>query len=303
MSTDVVTAGELEQDWRAFRTGREEGLRRPHDWLSVVGLEWVTAAAPSVAGGLPGRWWVRDGVLHVAADVTDGLDLLGEPGEDGGTPPSSPLDGEITLEVAEAGARAFAVVGEVRIEVLRRGGYYALRLRDPQAPARTGFAGVPAWEFDADWRLPVVLEPYDEPRTVVVDSAAPGLTQRASAVGEVVIVHGGVEHRLVATGRHGAWSLAFRDTTSGVTSSAWRTVGVEGDPTSGRGVVDLNRAVSYPYAFSDFGTCPAPVAGNVLPFAVTAGEKAPAGRTGVPPVSGGPAALPGPQLQGGAVAD
>ena len=80
-------------------------------------------------------------------------------------------------------------------------------------------------------------------------------------------------------------------------------MGVEGDPASGVGVLDLNRAVSYPYAFSDFGTCPAPVDGNVLPFPVAAGEKAPAGRSGVPPTAGGPTALPGPPPLGGSVPD
>jgi len=289
---------DLAHEWSEFRREREDALRRPYDWLSVVGLEWVVGGSPTAVDDLPGRWWVSDGVLHVAATAAEGLVLLDADGA-----AADPLDGEVTREVDEAGATAFALVGDLRIEVLRRGGYYALRLRDPQAPARTGFQGVPTWEFDGAWRVPVALEPYDEPRTVVVGAAAPGLTQRASAVGEVVLVRDGVEHRLVATGRGDAWSVSFRDATSGVTSSAWRTVGVEGDVASGAGVLDLNRAVSYPYAFSDFGTCPAPIDGNVLPFEVTAGERAPAGRTGVPPTAGGPTALPGPQLLGGSVPD
>ncbi|TGO06742.1 DUF1684 domain-containing protein [Serinibacter arcticus] len=292
------TTEDLAGEWREFRREREDALRRPYDWLSVVGLAWVVADVPTAVADLPGRWWVSGGVLHVAAAAAEGLVLL-----DGDGGATDALDGEVTREVAEAGATAFALVGDLRIEVLRRGGYYALRLRDPQAPARTGFAGVPTWAFDDAWRVPVRLEPYDEPRTVVVDAAAPGLTQRATAVGEVVLVRDGVEHRLVATGRRHAWSVSFRDATSGVTSSAWRTVGIDGDPASGTGVLDLNRAVSYPYAFSDHGTCPAPIDGNALPFDVTAGEKAPAGRTGVPPIAGGSTALPGPQLLGGSVPD
>ena len=50
-----------------------------------------------------------------------------------------------------------------------------------------------------------------------------------------------------------------------------------GDAAPGDATVrlDLNRAVNLPYAFSDFGTCPAPVEGNHVPFAVTAGERRP----------------------------
>ncbi|ROR96532.1 hypothetical protein EDD28_1117 [Salana multivorans] len=298
---------ELAAAWREFRAARETALARPHDWLSVAGLEWV-GEEPARLGRVPGTWWEVDGVLHMRAASEDGLRLLGSgsgsgPG-DGPSDDSVLLDGELTLVVEEGGAQPFALFGDrVRVDVLRRGGYYGLRLRDPAAPALRDFTGVPTWDYDPDWRLPVRLEPYPAPRVVVVGSAAPGLTQRASAVGEVVLVLRGVEHRLVATGRHGSWSVSFSDATSGTESAAWRAVAVEGDPDTGHGVLDLNRAVNYPYAFSDYGTCPAPVPGNALPIPVTAGERAPSGRTGVPPASGGPAALPGPQLLGGAVPD
>jgi hypothetical protein len=43
----------------------------------------------------------------------------------------------------------------------------------------------------------------------------------------------------------------------------------------GRVEIDFNRAINFPYAFTDYGTCPAPPAGNTLPVAVTAGELAP----------------------------
>jgi uncharacterized protein (DUF1684 family) len=45
-------------------------------------------------------------------------------------------------------------------------------------------------------------------------------------------------------------------------------------------VVDFNRTVNLPFSFTEFGTCPAPVAGNDLPVAVTAGELAPIRVTG-----------------------
>jgi uncharacterized protein (DUF1684 family) len=40
-------------------------------------------------------------------------------------------------------------------------------------------------------------------------------------------------------------------------------------------VLDFNRAVNLPCAFTDFATCPLPPAGNHLPFEVTAGELIP----------------------------
>lgn len=294
----TTTDLDLEQ-WQTWRAERDAGLAAPYDWLAVIGYHWITGAtepSATVVPGVPGRWWVADGVLHVSAAAADRLYPIGS---------SEPLDGVAATEVAEAGSTRFATIGAplsetddgpVLIEVVRRGGYYALRLRDPQAPARRDFDGVPTFAYDPSWVLTVALHPYDEPREVRVGAAAPGLEQLATAVGEVTFERDGREHRLVAIGRGDAWYLSFSDATSGVLSSAWRIVPVAGDPADGVGTVDLNRATNFPYVFSDFGTCPRPVAGNHLDLEVTAGEKAPTGRTGVPPTEGGPTALPGKQL-------
>jgi uncharacterized protein (DUF1684 family) len=45
-------------------------------------------------------------------------------------------------------------------------------------------------------------------------------------------------------------------------------------------VIDFNRAINLPFAFTEFGTCPAPVPANRVPIAVTAGELAPVRVTG-----------------------
>lgn len=289
----------FEEGWRQWRTERDAGLAAPYDWLAVVGFHWVTASSVAEAEAVPdvpGRWWVADGVLHLQAEPGDALHAV----ESGAV-----LDGVHRVEVPEAGAERFVTIGgplreeddgPVLVEVLRRGGYYALRLRDPRAAARRAFDGVPTFEPDPSWVIDVTLHPYPAPRQVRVGAAAPGLEQVATAVGEVTFERDGRSHRLVAIGRGDLWYLSFSDATSGVLTSAWRIVPVDGDPSRGHGVVDLNRATNYPYVFSDFGTCPRPVAGNHLDLEVTAGEKAPSGRTGVPPVVGGPTALPGEQL-------
>ena len=38
-------------------------------------------------------------------------------------------------------------------------------------------------------------------------------------------------------------------------------------------LIDFNRTINLPFAFTPYGTCPAPVAGNRLGLPVTAGEK------------------------------
>ncbi|KLN35913.1 hypothetical protein FB00_02630 [Cellulosimicrobium funkei] len=269
--------------WAAWHAEREEGLRPPHGWLSLVAYHWLPAE-PAALPGVPGLWWAdADGAHHRAGEggavrattgdsvgtvaVTEGGSSVAGTFLPGGRDAGDPADGGETREVA--------------VEVVRRTGRYAVRLRDPLAPARTGFDGVPTFAYDPAWVVDAAVRWYDAPRPVVVGAARPGLVHHVSTVGEVdlVVERDGVSHRatLVLTGKAGgAVTLLFSDEADGV--APWRVLWVDADVapgTEGRVRLDLNRVINLPYAFSDFGTCPAPVEGNHVPFAVTAGERAP----------------------------
>lgn len=283
---DEASTQQARAAWQAWHKQREADLQRPHDWLSVSDLHWVTGSGQQLPG-VPGRWSATGQHLQAAFEPGDEVRLL-----DDDTPAAEAATGTVTIEVGEAGSSRFALAGQVLIEVIRRGGFYALRLRDPQAPTRTAFAGVPVFDYDPAWVLSARLEAFDEPRSERVGSAAPGLHQVATTVGTVTLPIAGRDQSLTATELGDRWFVSFSDATSGEQTSAWRLVPVH-ITGPGAGAVDFNRAVNMPYAFTDFGTCPAPVAGNHLHAAVRAGERTPRGRTGVPPVSGGPTALPG----------
>ncbi|MBK5248961.1 MAG: DUF1684 domain-containing protein [Actinomycetales bacterium] len=272
-------------EWETWHAGREEQLRQPHDWLSVSGYLWLPRSAAALPG-LPGRWWADDDGAHVRAPASEGARLIdpdGAPGEVLDGEAGEVLDGEAGVSVGEAGSSRFLLTADdVLVEVVVRGGFYAVRLRDPRTETRSASDGVPTYDYDPSWVVDVTTEVYDEPRPTRVGTAAPGLVQVANAVGEVSFERDGATHRLVAVGHGPSWAVLFSDRTSGVTSSAWRIVVVTGEAATGRAVLDLNRAVNMPYAFTDYGTCPRPVDGNRIDLSVTAGERAPAGRSGVP---------------------
>jgi uncharacterized protein (DUF1684 family) len=89
--------------------------------------------------------------------------------------------------------------------------------------------------------------------------------------------HEGTEHTLTAfNGRSGGLSILFTDATSGVTTyPANRSLAVADPAADGTVLLDFNRAVNLPCAFTDFATCPLPPEGNNLPFPVEAGELLP----------------------------
>ncbi|MEV4410495.1 DUF1684 domain-containing protein [Catellatospora sp. NPDC049609] len=262
MAVDPQT---LVHEWESWHAEREARLRDPHGWLSLTALHWL-GDEPAKFEDAPGLWSVHaDGVL-LCAGAGDGLSHGAEP-----------VEGELVLSPVEGGAGIVLSHGERLLEVIQRGGSYALRVRDPQAPTRTGFAGVPAFAPDARWVLAATFEAYERPRRVTVGAVVPGLVHEQTARGVLRFALDGAVHELTAMDAgDGGLSVLFRDATSGVsTHGGARSVSVPEPADDGTVVIDFNRAVNLPCAFTDYGTCPVPPAENVLPIAVEAGERRP----------------------------
>ncbi|GAA1490163.1 DUF1684 domain-containing protein [Brachybacterium sacelli] len=234
-----------ETAWQEFRHRREEALAARHGVLAQVALHWIEPAkVERSVEGLPGQYRLEGGRLGVSGG-TEELEVLDGSRED--------------LRLARFG-------DDVQVEVIHRGGRTGLRLMNPAAPRRTGFTGVPTYPYDpaavleGTWRR--------EPTTVTVGSALAWLEQELPSPGIATLEtpSGPVEMTLT-----GDSSLLFTDGTSETDSADWRQVTAELDGSRIR--VDLNRALNFPSAFSLWGTCPRPPAGNHLPFAVRAGER------------------------------
>jgi len=74
----------------------------------------------------------------------------------------------------------------------------------------------------------------------------------------------------------GSLPALFTDATSGVTTyPANRSLLLAAPASDGTVVLDFNRAVNLPCAYTDLATCPLPPAENRLPVAMQAGEKIP----------------------------
>jgi len=268
------------QRWRTdllrWRTGREAGLRQPHGWLTLIGLHALTATPRSIPG-VPGLWWTDGDVALVRTDDADGVTDPQTRDALVGTWQRTVGEG-LSTHVAAFVPAGRADEDRVVVELIRRTGRLHLRVRDPLAAARTEFASVPTHPDDPSWVLDVPVRWYDEPVEVTVGAAQHGLVHHVRLVGEIDVERDGVRHTLRLSGGHAPGSAAVLFSDEAEDLAPWRLVSID-DADRGAGTlrVDLNRTVNLPYAFSDFGTCPAPVEGNHLPFAVTAGERDPRG--------------------------
>jgi uncharacterized protein (DUF1684 family) len=259
-STDLV------ESWTIWHTERERVLREPHGWLSLTGLHWLTTTAASYPG-LPGSWRITaDHGVEITATAADGLEVDG-----------IPIVRATRVEPKDGQPGVLVAAGERRVEVIRRTDSYALRVRDPRAITRTAFSNVPTYPVQSRWVVNGRFEPYPVPSPITVDAVVEGLHHYFTAVGEVHFAIGGQEQRLIALpGKAGGLSLHFRDVTSGQGTYGGGRILVTDDPAAdGTVIVDLNRTVNLPCAFTAFATCPLPPAGNTVSVPVEAGERSP----------------------------
>lgn len=256
--------------WRAWRATRAAELRRPHGWLSLSGFAWLTPVESQVPG-LPGRWSADEDSIMLAAATVDGLAPVDDrPGR------SSVLNGRTSFPVPDGASVTAVRHGERHIELLRRAGRPAVRIRDPHAISRTAFRNVPTYDWGERWVVAARFVPAPEPQAEVVLTARPDLLTTAVTHGRVDFLLHGRPLSLVATvGSDGGLTVAFRDPTNEATTAPWRVLTTAAPDGQRHVVLDFNRAVNPPFAFTPYGTCPAPVAANRLPVAVTAGEQAP----------------------------
>lgn len=253
--------------WREWRATRAAELRRPHGWLSLTAFAWLSST-PVEVPGLPGRWSADDQAVTLTVRSADGL----RPAEDS----TGVLTGSVRFPVAEGESVLAVGHGDRRVELLRRAGRPALRVRDPHAATRTGFAGVPTHDWDGRWVVSARYVPAPEPVAEVVLTARPDLLTTAVTHGWLdFTVDGHPQSLAAAVAADGTLTVAFRDPTNEATTAPWRAVSTTAPDENRVVVVDFNRAVNLPFAVTPFGTCPAPVAANRITVPVTAGEKAP----------------------------
>lgn len=271
---DAALAEETEQ-WHADRLER---LTAGDGWLSLVGLEWLDEGPNRVGGdpdgevvyaGFPADHiatvFVRDGSVRIEpAPLPAGLSLEGVP--EGGT-----------LIKDTDGPPTVVSIGGIRFHVIERDGRLALRIKDANAPTRTGFAGIERYPVDPSWRITARFEPPSEPATIEMKTVIEGVDAESEIFGWAVFEQGGHAARAVLfpAGNGGAY-LRFGDATNhapGGTYPIGRYLSVPAPADDGTVVLDFNRSYNPPCAFTRFATCTLPPEPNDFPFPVDAGER------------------------------
>jgi uncharacterized protein (DUF1684 family) len=122
--------------WRARRVAR---LTSETGWLSLVDLLWLEEGGNATEAG------VFD-VRGRSATFCPGPGLAV-------TLDGRPVTGPIPVASDAAPEPTRLELGTRQFQLLRRGGHFALRVRDTENPARKRFRGIQTFPVDPAWRL------------------------------------------------------------------------------------------------------------------------------------------------------
>lgn len=260
---------EIEQ----WRRGREEMLKAEDGWLSVAGL-----------------FWLKEGTNTLGADAGNTIQLPkgSAPGQagviefhNGNTTFRAAAGVEVTvngkpavvaaLNPDTAGASDVLRVRDLTMFVIQRGSRFGIRLKDKNSEARKTFRGLKFFPVREEYRVKAKFVPYNPPRKIAVPNILGDVEEEASP-GYAVFTLNGHQYQLEPLEEGDTLFFIFKDQTAGKeTYPAGRFLYTD-KPQGGEVILDFNRAVNPPCAFTAFATCPLPPQQNQLPLRIEAGE-------------------------------
>jgi len=274
----MATGPEYVAELAAWHAERIERLTGPSGWLTVVGLFWIEEGESTIGtdSGCDVVLPESAGFPRVAVLTLKGQALTIRP--EAKVPVllnDEPLTGETGIASDADGPADLLIVGDITFYVLERGSSYAVRVKDPASAERLAFHGVDRFPVRESYRVVADLVPYDPPRQKQVPTVI-GTSTSFQVPGQLRFTLRGQECTLepvLADEDAALLFIIFADATNGEqTYGAGRFLYAERER-DGKVVLDFNRAVNPPCAFTRFATCPLPPPSNVLSIAVEAGEK------------------------------
>lgn len=265
----------------AWRARRDESLRKPDGWTSLIGLHWIELKAHFIGSGATNGIRLAKGPEKLGMLQQEGGRIFLTPEE--GVPltlDGEPLNGRVELhdDMSDAPSAIGFDDGKGLMTLIKRDGRHALRVKHADAETRTQFAGLDYWPADPSWKIRGKFVANAPGKTIPVADIIGSINDEPSP-GAVEFERDGKSWRIDALDEgDGRLFLVFADRTNGHGSyGAGRFLYADAPDADGNVVVDFNQAYNPPCAFTSFATCPLPPPDNRLDLAITAGEKKYAG--------------------------
>ena len=274
-STVLQDPGTYLTDLDTWKTERVAKLKAPTGFLNLIGLYRLREDINTMGSDrdsdfvLPSHAAARLGIFRkenetITMEVQEGVDVL-----HGDTPVQS-----IVMHDDHSEHPVVLTQGSLAWTVIRRDDTFFVRVRDFENPAIAAFEPIEYFPVNMDLRVAAVLDRFDEPKQLRIDTVITGLDYRPQSPGKLKFEIAGDPYELEAYQSGERLFLIFGDATSGrETYPAGRFLYASMPDESGVTMLDFNRAYNPPCAFNEYATCPIASPQNRLKTKITAGER------------------------------
>ncbi len=267
-------------DWQA---ANEKRLQDPFGWLALTGHYWLQEGTNSVGSEANSQIKLPQ---NLAPHTSGSIFVKGRTVEFR-TGPNSPIqiNGKsepkmtLTIDTSEAesdGSDTITIGDRIRLQLVRRVGRFAIRVRDRESSLLKEFEGKKWHAPRPEYRVEATFTPYEPVKSIQIVNIQ-GDSVETKVVGSLKFRIQEKDLQLDAFSESpDSLFLVFKDRTSGKTTYAPGRFLTTEAPVNGRVILDFNKAYNPPCAFSPHTLCPLPPKQNHLDIEIAAGELKPA---------------------------
>jgi len=257
-----------------WQEDRLEGLRGKNGWLNLAGIYWLEDGIqtlgsdsandivfPPKAPAFIGTLSLKDTLIHL--EVKENVKLFYK----------NETVSQLDLGYDSSLMPSYITHGDFAWYIMKRHNSLAIRLRDYKHPALEALDHIPSYPIDPDYVVEAKLVPFDAVKTITVATPFQDYTQNYECPGVLHFRLKGKKHTLLPFITGDEYFIIISDESSGLESYAGGRFMYASPDSSGKVVLDFNKAYNPPCAITEFAACPMPPRENHLTIKLKAGEK------------------------------
>lgn len=268
---DPKYLAEIEQ-WHSKRIER---LKGDNSWLNLAGLFWLKEGENKFGSASSndlifpkdkspdfiGTLILKDSIVSIK--VAEGINV---------TANDMPVT-ELQLKDDLSNEPTVLKLGSLKWYAIKRGDRFGIRLRDLESDLVKNFTGIDRFPVNDKWRISASFVPFEKPKIISIPTII-GTPDKMICRGQLHFKIDGKDYTILPVDEDGNLFIIFADETNGEeTYGAGRFVYADPPDSTGKVIIDFNKAYNPPCIFTPFATCPLPPKENVIRTKITAGEK------------------------------
>ncbi len=256
-----------------FYNLRKQALTSEDGWLNLAGLFWLKDGANRM-GNDPSNDIVmqhKDMPPFAGIFYRNANEVWWESAENVNIRVNDSLVKKRIL-FSDGKPRGRLAIGSLRWSIISRDDKIGIRMRDIAAEAVIHYEEPHRFPLSLSYRVKARLE--KKIQVGILINNVIGQSSIQESPGTLVFHLNGKTYRLDALQEGNELFIVFGDASNGKeTYAAGRFLYADMPGADGEVLLDFNRSINPPCAFTDFATCPLPPQQNILPVPVLAGEK------------------------------